>query len=382
MDQAAKGATALEAGKFAEAIKLYSAAIAVNPNAVDYYIKRSTALQRSSPPDYSAALNDAEHAIILAIKRARKELIAQAQLRRAIVLFGLERYADTEFVLGIVKRLDPKDKLLAIWEMKLAPKLRDLPADDLRAKRTVEEIPSPQQPTQSTQPESKSSTLQTPQAEQKDSQAHAPAAKIRHDWYQSSDTVYFTLLAKGVPNDQAQVEISEQSISISFPTITGATFEYTLDPLFAFISPASSSYNITPSKVELTLKKSFPGQKWPSLDGSATDAAPITSSSTQNPVRQPVVSDKPPSYPSSSKHGPKDWDHDDTFDVDSDDEGDDINKFFKHLYKGADPDVRRAMVKSYQESNGTALSTNWGEVGKGQVETLPPEGMEAKKWNE
>jgi len=30
------------------------------------------------------------------------------------------------------------------------------------------------------------------------------------------------------------------------------------------------------------------------------------------------------------------------------------------------------MVKSYYESEGTALSTNWSEVGKGKVEARPP----------
>ena len=64
----------------------------------------------------------------------------------------------------------------------------------------------------------------------------------------------------------------------------------------------------------------------------------------------------------------------------SDDEGDAVNSFFKKLYKDASPETRRAMIKSYQESNGTALSTNWAEVSKGPVETTPPDGMEAKKW--
>lgn len=57
-----------------------------------------------------------------------------------------------------------------------------------------------------------------------------------------------------------------------------------------------------------------------------------------------------------------------------------IDDFFKKLYADADDDTRRAMMKSYQESGGTALSTNWGEVKKGKVETKPPEGMEAKKY--
>jgi suppressor of G2 allele of SKP1 len=40
------------------------------------------------------------------------------------------------------------------------------------------------------------------------------------------------------------------------------------------------------------------------------------------------------------------------------------------------------MMKSYQESNGTALSTNWDEVKKGRVETKAPDGMIARRWGE
>ena len=65
---------------------------------------------------------------------------------------------------------------------------------------------------------------------------------------------------------------------------------------------------------------------------------------------------------------------------DDDFEGEEIDGFFKQIYKNADPDTRRAMIKSYQESNGTALSTNWSDVKKGPVETKPPDGLEAKKW--
>jgi len=64
------------------------------------------------------------------------------------------------------------------------------------------------------------------------------------------------------------------------------------------------------------------------------------------------------------------------------DDGDPLQGFFKKLYKDASPDTRRAMMKSYIESNGTALSTNWDEVGKKPVETTPPDGMQAKKWGE
>ena len=57
-----------------------------------------------------------------------------------------------------------------------------------------------------------------------------------------------------------------------------------------------------------------------------------------------------------------------------------VNEFFQNLFKGADPDTQRAMMKSYTESGGTTLSTNWDEVGKAKVEVKPPEGSEWKQW--
>ncbi len=147
----------------------------------------------------------------------------------------------------------------------------------------------------------------------------------------------------------------------------------------------------------------------------------------------------PPAYPTSSRTGPKDWDKlateltkkgkkatpdkpakekkkgkerdttntttdEDMEEKDNDDDdedegtkddgaadayyddddmgGDPVNAFFKKLYANADPDTRRAMVKSYQESGGTALSTDWADVGKRRVEVTPPDGMEARPWDD
>ena len=59
-----------------------------------------------------------------------------------------------------------------------------------------------------------------------------------------------------------------------------------------------------------------------------------------------------------------------------------LNALFKDLYARADDDTRRAMVTSYTESGGTALSTDWRTVGKAPVKVEPPDGMVARKFGE
>ena len=60
-----------------------------------FYVQCSKAYTRLSPLDHQAAFNDAELAVSLATKRAKRELIAESQLRRAVTLFSLERYGDS-----------------------------------------------------------------------------------------------------------------------------------------------------------------------------------------------------------------------------------------------------------------------------------------------
>lgn len=79
-----------------------------------------------------------------------------------------------------------------------------------------------------------------------------------------------------------------------------------------------------------------------------------------------------PSYPTSSKQK-KDWGKLDR-EIEKDlarekPEGDQaLNSLFKQIYERADEDTRRAMIKSYQTSGGTVLSTNWDEVARKDYE--------------
>ncbi|KAI1340756.1 SGS domain-containing protein [Xylariaceae sp. FL0016] len=132
----------------------------------------------------------------------------------------------------------------------------------------------------------------------------------------------------------------------------------------ASVSHESQSAQTAPvSKPEL---KAAPAEK-PAAPASETTKAKPTISSA-------------PGYPTSSKKGPTNWDN-----IDSDEEEEkkdgDANAFFQSLYANADPDTKRAMMKSYVESNGTSLSTSWAEAENKTYETSPPDGAEAKQWD-
>jgi len=134
------------------------------------------------------------------------------------------------------------------------------------------------------------------------------------------------------------------------------------------------------------------GLKWPALESPTTQpaTAATTSTSTSTIPAKPSPTTTAPSkgiaYPTSSRTGAKNWDaiereivkDAETWEKPDGDAA--ANAMFRELFKNATPEARRAMEKSYVESNGTALSTNWDEVKRGRMETKPPDSMVAKKW--
>ncbi|KAJ1658205.1 hypothetical protein IWQ61_002515 [Dispira simplex] len=196
--------------------------------------------------------------------------------------------------------------------------------------------------------------------------------------------IYVNVLIKKLRPEDVTVDITEHSLSVNVQLSNHDNFELDLNTLGGVVDPSQSGYEILSTKLEIYLQKKVVGYQWAQLKGSRTQ--PTIRSATVNPsiASSGTGAEHVPSYPSSSKKA-KNWDklvkeaENDDFDKPDGDRA--LNELFQQIYRDADEETRRAMMKSFVESNGTCLSTNWEEVSKGKVETKPPEGMAEKKYS-
>ncbi|KZW02003.1 SGS-domain-containing protein [Exidia glandulosa HHB12029] len=200
------------------------------------------------------------------------------------------------------------------------------------------------------------------------------SAPPRHAFYETDEKVTLSIFEKNVDPDKLEIKFEPHKFSYKH----GETV-LVLDPLRAAIDTAGSDYTVGKVKVEVRLAKTIAG-RWGTLvsESDAEVPAPIAA-----PVSQPVQE--------APKKPRKNWDgittnllsseKEKTTNEDPNAGGDAaLNGFFQQIYGNADEDTRRAMMKSFVESGGTALSTNWDEVKRAPVPVRPPEGQEYKKW--
>ncbi|KAI9500621.1 SGS domain-containing protein, partial [Coemansia spiralis] len=192
--------------------------------------------------------------------------------------------------------------------------------------------------------------------------------KVRHEWYQNDNFVILEVFIKRVQKEAAIIEFEDKSVSLSVKMPTGAENNFEFDPLLHKIVPSESSYDVLSTKIEIRLKKAVSGQKWDHLE--ETEAQQLAKSSKMHSLGS---SRKGVSWDTIAAEAEKETK------LKPSEQG--VNELFQTIYKDADEDTRRAMMKSYIESNGTALSTDWKSVSKGPVETLPPADTEAKSFN-
>ncbi|XP_059201309.1 protein SGT1 homolog isoform X2 [Centropristis striata] len=191
---------------------------------------------------------------------------------------------------------------------------------------------------------------------------------VKHDWYQTESQVIVTVMAKNVPKDGVCVSFTERELSITIRLASGDNHDLNFHLLHA-IDPQQSTFKILTTKVEFKMKKTD-AIRWEKLEGEGQESN--------------IKHFNPNEYPTSSQQACK-WDKI-VVDIGEEEntdklEGDAaLNKLFQQIYSDGSDEVKRAMNKSFMESAGTVLSTNWVDVGKRKVEMNPPEDVEYKKY--
>lgn len=214
-----------------------------------------------------------------------------------------------------------------------------------------------------------------------------PQIDLKFDWYQNMTHTFVAYKVRrggdALSKGRLKVDITKDSVDLEDKE-TGeilATVELSNN-----VIPAESSFTCHPKTIEIKLKKEVENANWVSLEKTtATSAASSSGVSAVKAIPAANTGPPPSHFPSSSKKK-KNWDAlEKEFDKEMDGEkpeGDQaLNGLFKQIYERSDEATRRAMIKSYQTSGGTVLSTNWGEVAdkdyEGQDRPSAPDGQ---KW--
>lgn len=345
---------------YLKALELYSEAISADDTNDDFYSSRAHTYLKLE--HYKDALQDCNKAIELNPKNAK------AFYRKGVSLFNLEDYKSAKDAFCSGQAIDNQDENFKTWIRKCEAEI------DLSTQESTDTSSQIKVGVSSTEKKElpsaeKIATTEKPEIINK--------PKPKHDWYQTQTHVVVTILIKQVKKEDLTTDITEQTLNATVKLSSGSDYVLDLD-LAHKIVPEKCITKIMSTKIEIKLKKAEEIQ-WQKLERSPeTEAVAAVKHFT------PEGGDDIHKYPTSS-HITRNWDKmvNDIKEEEKNEklEGDAaLNKLFQQIYADGNEETKKAMMKSFYESGGTVLSTNWNEIGGQKVEVKPPDGMEYKKW--
>ena len=197
--------------------------------------------------------------------------------------------------------------------------------------------------------------------------------KVIYNWIQTGSVITLDITSNHNLN---AYDIKINKKSIEFIDKKEGKTKYTIN-LTNGIIPEKSSCKITSSmKCKLDLQKEVENFNWVNLEVNKDD-------NSLNSQKDKVVHGY---YPSSSKVK-KDWSQldkeiDEQEKEDASKDGNEgMWRLFRDIYAKGNEETRRAMIKSFQTSGGTVLSTNWNEVKDKDYEGKDrPEAPKGQEW--
>jgi len=171
-----------------------------------------------------------------------------------------------------------------------------------------------------------------------------PTLKIREHWGQEKGQIVFTMYQKKLEKKDVSVECTPYTLSVLLSLPDGSKYARNIQ-LVDKIKPNEIRWTANPYKVQVFAPKENPLKVWKTYEQNEEqpkkDNIIFNRWSTE---KEKAVNEQ---YEIAEKEEEK---------------ANAVDGLFKKIYKDATPETRRAMMKSYQTSKGTVLSTNWDEV--------------------
>jgi tetratricopeptide (TPR) repeat protein len=201
----------------------------------------------------------------------------------------------------------------------------------------------------------------------------------KYQYYQNETFMKIELLEHSVKQEDLRVDILPRKLTVILKK-QGVEFTVIHGILYDKVDVARSKVLVKDEKVLIKLRKLEP-HDWHELFGKKNDEDEETKVPDTEVI--PTTTEKVRPYAST-----RDWSaierNLEKVEESETPQGDDaMSKLFQKIYSGASEDTRRAMIKSYQTSGGTVLSTNWDEVKEKDYEgkdRVAPKGQEWKDW--
>jgi len=357
----------LQSDNFEEAENLFAKALEINNTCIEAWIGRASLHIKTEK--FEKAQSDADRAIDIARSNPKAEssaLIANAFLKGGLSCFHRGKYQEAKKYFTEGAKHDSSTKTgLNQWMIWCDEKMAKM------AKTTDKNVDTNSEQKKAAPAELTPKVADIPKEE----------PKIKHDWYQTETTVVVEVRIKGLNKDQVTVEFQPRELSVSALIPQRNNSEYNLEIDLAHeIQPERCTFKVLSTKLEIKMLKKD-GFRWTVLEGD--DPLPLPVAPVKTNKQASGSGATATKNPYSSK---KDWskiekDMEKELANDKPEGEAALNDLFAKIYKDGDENLRRAMNKSFQESGGTVLSTNWDEISKEKTEVKPPDGMEHRKWD-